>query len=102
MCLPVQWLCLVQLCDPLDYSPPASTVGRNFQARRLEGTAISTYRDLPDPGIEHVSPAGEFFTTKPRGKPLAGRPGKFDHCQITVRKNVLIEKRLSSLEKITS
>jgi len=28
--------------------------------------------DLPDPGIEHVSPAssGRFFTTEPPGKPL--------------------------------
>ena len=28
--------------------------------------------DLPDPGIEHASPAfsGRFFTTEPPGKPL--------------------------------
>ena len=33
--------------------------------------AISFTRDLPDPGLEPVSPAlaGEFFTTEPPGKP---------------------------------
>jgi len=31
--------------------------------------------DLPDPGIEHTSPAlaaGRFFTTETSGKPLSG------------------------------
>ena len=34
-----------------------------------------TPEDLPDPGIEHVSPAlaGGFFTTEPPGKPLLNR-----------------------------
>ena len=67
------------------------------------GLSFPSARDLPDPGIEHVSPEGEFFTTEPLRKPLAGRPGQFDHCQITdYQKDVLMEKRLSSLEKITS
>ena len=82
---------------------PQAPLSMGFTSQEYcSGLPFPSPRDLPDPGIEHVSPAGEFFTTKPRGKPLAGRPGKFDHCQITVRKNVLIEKRLSSLEKITS
>ena len=36
-----------------------------FQARILECVAISFSRDLPDPGIEPMSPAlaGGFFTT---------------------------------------
>ena len=36
------------------------------------GVAISSPRDLPNPGTEPASPAlaGEFFTTKPPGKPL--------------------------------
>ena len=42
-----------------------------FQARMLEWVAISSSGDLPDPGIEPVSPAlaGRFFTTEPPGKP---------------------------------
>ena len=47
----------VQLCDPLDCSSPASTVHRIFQARILEWIAISTSKDLPDPGIEPASAA---------------------------------------------
>ena len=64
------------LCDPMDCSPPASSAHGIFQARMLEWVAISTPRDLPDPGIEPVSPASpvspalasEFFTTEPLGK----------------------------------
>ena len=42
-----------------------------FQARILEWVATSSSGDLPDPGIEPVSPAlaGGFFTTEPPGKP---------------------------------
>ena len=52
------------LCDPMDYSPPGSSVYGMFQARILEWVP----RDLPDPRIEPtslVSPsfAGRFFTT---------------------------------------
>ena len=36
------------------------------------GLQFPSPRDLPDPGIEPVSPAlaGGFFTTEPPGKPL--------------------------------
>ena len=42
-----------------------------FQARILEWVATSSSGDLPDPGIEPVSPAlaDGFFTTEPPGKP---------------------------------
>ena len=42
-----------------------------FQARILEWVAISFSKDLPDLGIEPMSPAlaGEFGTTEPPGKP---------------------------------
>ena len=48
------------LCDPMDYSPPSSSVHGIFQARILERIA--------DPGIESASLAppalaGRFFTT---------------------------------------
>ena len=63
----------VRLCDPLDCSPLASTVHRNFQARRLEWIAITTSRGLPDPGIEpasSASPALQAYslTAEPLGK----------------------------------
>jgi len=40
------------------------------QARILQWAAISSFRDLPDSGIKHTSPAlaGRFFTTEPPGK----------------------------------
>ena len=56
------------LCNPLDYSPPGSSVHRIIQARILEWVAVPPPGDLPDPGIEPVSlmfPALAvwFFTT---------------------------------------
>ena len=55
----------------MGYSPPGSSVHGILQARILEWAAISFSRDLPDPGIELVSPAlaGGFFTTEPLVKP---------------------------------
>ena len=55
----------------MDFSPPGSSVHGISQARILEWVAIS-FSDLPNPGIEPVSPvwAGGFFTTKPPGKSL--------------------------------
>ena len=40
------------LSDPMDCSPPGSSVHQIFQARTLEWAAISSSRDLPNPGIE--------------------------------------------------
>ena len=66
-------LCLVTqscltLCDPMDCSPPGSSVHEIFQARILEWVPFPTPGDLPDPGIEPetlASPAlaGRFFIT---------------------------------------
>ena len=61
----------------MDYSLPVSSVHGILQARILEWVAMSTFRDLPDPGIKPESPsspalAGEIFTSVPPGKPLAG------------------------------
>ena len=56
------------LCDPMDCSPPGSSVRGILQARILEWVAISG--DLPGPGMEPRSPAlaAGFFTTEPPGK----------------------------------
>ena len=56
------------LCDPMDCSPPGSSVHGILQARMLEWVAMPSPGDLPDPGIEPrplMSPAlaGGFFTT---------------------------------------
>ena len=53
-------MCLVtQLCptlsDPMDYSPPGSSVHRILQARILEWVAISFSRGSSNPGIEPMS-----------------------------------------------
>ena len=44
-------------CDPMDCSPPGSSVRGILQARILEWGAIPFSRDLPKPGIEPGSPA---------------------------------------------
>ena len=45
------------LCNPMDCSPPGSSVHGILQARTLEWVAISSSKDLPDPGIEPTFPA---------------------------------------------
>ena len=59
----------LQLCPTL-WSPPGSSVHEILQARILQWVTMPSSKDLPDPGIEPVSPAlwedsctaGEFFT----------------------------------------
>ena len=60
------------LCDPMDCSPPGSSVHEILQARILEWVAISFSRGVPDPGIEPGSPelTGGFSTTEPPGKSI--------------------------------
>ena len=61
------------LCDPMDCSPPGSSVHGIFQARILEWVAITSSR-----GSSRIKPAslmplalsGELFTTRPPGKPF--------------------------------
>ena len=66
-------LCLT-LCNPMDCSPPGSSVHGIFQVRILKWVAISFSRGSSWPlEIEYAcsaSPAleGEFFTTEPHGK----------------------------------
>ena len=56
-----------QLCDPMNYSSPGSSIHGIFQARILEWVAISTSVDGPDPGIEtaplvSLALAGKYLT----------------------------------------
>ena len=73
----------VWLCDPMDCSPPASSVHEIIPARTPEcchfllqgsGVPFPPPEGLPNPGIEPKTPeaptlAGRFFTTDPPGKP---------------------------------
>ena len=53
------------LCDPVDYSPPGSSVHGVFQAKILEWVAISYSRGSTQPKDQTAPPAltGRFFTT---------------------------------------
>ena len=75
-CCLVAKLCLT-LCDPMDCSPPGSSVHGMSQARILEWVAISCSRGSSQPRDQaHVSClAGKFFTTQPPGKPDGWVPG---------------------------
>ena len=57
------------LCDPMDCSPPGSSVHRISQAKILEWVAISFFRDLSNLGIEPRSPAllVDSLPTEPQG-----------------------------------
>ena len=59
------------LCDPMDCSPPGSSVHVTSQARILEWVAISFSKGSSRPGIKPASPAlaGGFITSWPPGKP---------------------------------
>ena len=62
--------CVWLFCDPMDCSPPGSSVRGILQARLWSGLPFPPPGDLPDPGIEPASPtspalAGRFFTTAP-------------------------------------
>ena len=59
------------LCDPMDYSPPGSSVQGILWARILEWVAVPSSRDLPEPGIEPASPASPALQVDswPLGKP---------------------------------
>ena len=51
------------LCDPVDGSPPGSSVHGILRARILQWVAFPSPADLPDPESEPRSPtlAGRFF-----------------------------------------
>ena len=62
--------CLI-LCDPMDCSPPGSSVHEILQGRILEWVPFSSPGDLPDPWIKPRSPASQVDSLpgKPLGKP---------------------------------
>ena len=66
----VKLLSRVWLCDPMDCSPPASSVHGIFQARILEWVAISFSRGSSWPGVKPGSPAlqADALPFEPPGK----------------------------------
>ena len=66
----VAQLCLT-LCDPMDCSPPGSSVHGILQARILEWVAIPFSRGSSQPRdwTQVSCTASRFFTTEPPGKP---------------------------------
>ena len=69
VCMSVAQSCPT-FCNPMDCSPPDSSVHRFLQARILEWTYPSP-GDLPDPRIEPRSPAlqVDYLLAEPPGKP---------------------------------
>ena len=58
------------LCDPLDCSPPGSSVHGNSQTRILEWVAISFSKGYSQTRDRtNICIAGRFFTTESPGKP---------------------------------
>ena len=60
------------LCNPMDYSPPGSSIYGILQEEYWSGLPIPSPGDLPDPGIEPKSPTlqADALTSEPPGKPL--------------------------------
>ena len=59
------------LCNPMDCSPPDSSVHGIFQAKILEWIPFPSPRDLSNPGIEPWSPAlqADSLPSEPHGNP---------------------------------
>ena len=68
----VTQLCLI-LCDPMDSSPPGSSVHGILQARILEWVASLFTGDLPNSGTKSGSPAlqADSLPSEPPSKPSA-------------------------------
>ena len=63
ICLHVCVLSHVQLCNPMDCSPPGSSAHRIVQARILDGLPCPPPGDFPDPEIESESPVAPALQT---------------------------------------
>ena len=58
------------LCNPMDHSPPGSSVDGISEARNMEWVATSSSGDLPNPEIKPA--AGGFFATEAPRKSCFG------------------------------
>ena len=99
------------LCDPLDCSPPGSSVLAISQARILEVVAISFSRHLPQPGIKATSSvplalAGGFSTTTTWEARIktgnAGKPPAMHRTVPTVKNYLTQNVNNAKTEKLQS
>ena len=76
------------LCNPMDYSPPASSVHGILQAGILEWPFLSP-GDLPNPGIEPRSPTlqADSLPSEPPGF-LAAAAAKSLQSYLTLRDSI--------------
>ena len=91
------------LCDPVDYSPPGSSVHGILQARILEWVAMSSSRGsswLRDQTCVSCGfcIAGRFFTSEPQGKPWLHVRKYFGYVGLN---NILISSVNSKIFNIT-
>ena len=77
MCVGVQSLqSCSTICDPMDCSPPGSSVNGILHQEYWSGLPCPSPGDLPDPGIEPTSPESpalqrDSLPTEPPGKPFS-------------------------------
>ena len=83
-CVPAHRFSCVRLCDPVDFSPPGSSVQGISQARILEWVAVPSSRGSSQPRdqIQVVFIAGRFFIAEPLGKEDNSKPGFLNLCTI--------------------
>ena len=97
-CLKRKKLCLT-FCDPMDCSPPGSSVHEFPRQEYWSGLPFPSAGDLPDSGIKPAFPAspalsGRFFTTEPPGKPCFPSGQNLEKCVLA---GVLISFKSSTL-----
>ena len=78
------------LCDPMDYSPPGSSVHGILLAKILEWVAISFSRGSSPPRDRTGSPAlqADSLPSEPPGKPLARRESRNKHSDHSTYKTI--------------
>ena len=71
------------LCDPTDCSLPVSSDHGILQQEYWSGLVFPPPGDLPNPGIEPISPTltGRFFTTEPPRNPLLSILTLLEQCK---------------------
>ena len=69
-------------CNPMDCSPPGSSVHGIPQTRILDWVAVPSFRDLPDPEIEPASPDWQVdsLPLAPPGRLYLDSPEVFSQC----------------------
>ena len=88
------------LCNPMDYSPPGSSVHRILQTRVLEWVAVPSFRESSWPRDQTCLSciAGGFFITESLGKPLKRQEG---NCKCTLLSETKIPEKLFDYNYLT-